>query len=170
MNDKQTPPTNAEILERHITFQTWANGYGGRLPDAGQSGNTAHEHRGILLERAGDLETEVLSLRSAENNGECGVTNPIGRAHNCAGFALKKRIRELEDEAKRSHRVNKKIISELKNRPTRSYHGLIENKLKIAEEYLCSLVVTHPHLVPNEKLSDGNYRLTIYDTEEQTNG
>ncbi len=81
-----------------------------------------------------------------------------------------KRIRELEDEAKRSHRVNKKIISGLKKRSTRSYHGLIENKLKIAEGYLCSLVVTHPHLVPNEKLSDGNYRLTIYDTEEQTNG
>lgn len=36
----------------------------------------------------------------------------------------------------------------------------------IAEEYLCSLVVSHPHLVPHDKISDTEYRLTIYDTEQ----
>ena len=59
---------------------------------------------------------------------------------NGAGLMESMEVRQLinnleaaEKDAERSHRVNKKIISELKKRPTRSYHGLVKGKLAKAE-------------------------------------
>lgn len=40
----------------------------------------------------------------------------------------------------------------------------LKEKIKIAEEYLHHIAITHPHLIPTQKIKDG-YRLTIYDTE-----
>ena len=42
----------------------------------------------------------------------------------------------------------------------------VKENLEIADGYLCSLALSHPHLVPNEKTADG-YRLTIYDKEPE---
>ena len=55
----------------------------------------------------------------------------------------------------------------------RTYTGELEDRIKqleaklaIADGYLCSIALHHPHLVPNEKISDNEYRLTIYDAEQ----
>ena len=39
----------------------------------------------------------------------------------------------------------------------------LQRTLSIAEKYLGSIALSHPHLVPNEKIADNEYRLTIYD-------
>ena len=44
---------------------------------------------------------------------------------------------------------------------------VLRGQIKIADGYLCSLVLSHPHLVPNEKVGENEYRLTIYDTEQE---
>ena len=42
----------------------------------------------------------------------------------------------------------------------------MRGQLAIADGYLCSIALHHPHLVPNECVGENEYRLTIYDTEE----
>jgi hypothetical protein len=41
-----------------------------------------------------------------------------------------------------------------------------ERLLAIADGYLSSIALHHPHLVPIERVGEDEYRLTIYDTEQ----
>jgi len=54
--------------------------------------------------------------------------------------------------------IDKTVTAEAEN--TR-----LREQIAIADEYLCSIALHHPYLVPNEKIGDNEYRLTIYDTE-----